>query len=126
MVREKKSRRVDTEATPKPLTDNPFAVLSPNGLPAGTPVEEAAPRETECTRVYRVRKTSKGGYHLSMEKRAAGKVVTRIHNVEGDGDALARELKKHCGVGGTYTDGVVELQGDVRGKVETLLKRWLG
>jgi translation initiation factor 1 (eIF-1/SUI1) len=123
---QKKRFKVDISAPASPLTDNHFAKLSAQGLPPGEPPEQPDTRPTPPARPYRVAKTAKGGYHLSIEKRAAGKVVTIIHRVEGDGDALARELKKHCGVGGTFADTTIELQGDVRAKVEPLLKKWLG
>jgi translation initiation factor 1 len=123
MSREKKSR-IATSHEASPLTDSPFAALSREGLPAG----EAAPTDCEpaaSDRPYTVSKTAKGGYHLSVEKRAAGKVVTLVHGVQGDGEALARALKKACGVGGTFAGEVAELQGNVRNKVETLLKELL-
>ena len=110
-------------ASPYPPPPPPHTENLPPG-PAPAP-ETAPPPPAREKRPYRVRKTAKGGFHLSIEKRASGKVVTIVHGVEGDGELLARELKKQCGVGGTYDDGAVELQGDVRGKVETLLRKWL-
>lgn len=44
-----------------------------------------------------------------------GKAVTVVRGVPLAADALAvlaKELKAHCGVGGTAKDGVIELQGD--------------
>lgn len=35
---------------------------------------------------------------------------------------LGNELKRHCGVGGTAKNGVIELQGDHRDKVLEYLK----
>lgn len=126
MARDKKTKRIDTSPDAKPLTDNPFAALSAAGLPEGSP-SVPTPPEQECPASrYRVGKTAKGGFHVSIEKRAAGKTVTIIHNVEGDGETLARDLKKHCGTGGTFTGSTVELQGDVREKVGTLLRKWVG
>jgi translation initiation factor 1 len=46
-----------------------------------------------------------------------GKAVTTVSGVPvGDEElrALAGRLKKHCGVGGSIKDGVIELQGDHR------------
>lgn len=125
MAQNKKKTRIDVSSSPAPLTDKPFASLRADGLPAADLPAAAASPPAFRSHPYRVAKTAKGGYHLSVEKRAAGKVVTLLHRVEDDGNALARELKKHCGVGGTYADGIVELQGDVREKVETLLKKWM-
>ncbi len=36
---------------------------------------------------------------------------------------LAKELKKKCGTGGSIKDGVIELQGDVRELVMTILHK---
>ncbi len=46
-----------------------------------------------------------------------GKGVTLVSGVPLAGEALkalATELKKHCGAGGTLRDGVIEIQGDHR------------
>jgi translation initiation factor 1 len=36
-------------------------------------------------------------------------------------DAVAKDLKKHCGSGGTVKDGAVEIQGDHRAKIAARL-----
>jgi translation initiation factor 1 len=49
-----------------------------------------------------------------------GKTVTTVDGVPGtDADlrALAGELKRACGSGGSLRDGVIEIQGDHRNKV---------
>jgi len=54
-----------------------------------------------------------------------GKVVTVIHGLRARGaalDALAAELKRLCGAGGTVKDGVVEIQGDHRERVAEKLR----
>ncbi len=54
-----------------------------------------------------------------------GKAVTTISNTSLDDAALrelAGRLKKRCGVGGTASDGVIELQGDHRELVLELLR----
>jgi len=54
-----------------------------------------------------------------------GKTVTTVSGVPlGDSDlrALAGRLKKRCGVGGSVKDGVIELQGDHREVVTSLLR----
>ena len=67
---------------------------------------------------FRVGKTRKGGWPVSLEKRPAGKVVTVIRNVTGDAERLLSVLKKRCGAGGVVREGSVEVQGDHRTKVE--------
>jgi len=54
-----------------------------------------------------------------------GKVVTVIHGLRARGaalDALAAELKRLCGAGGTVKDGVVEIQGDHRERIAEKLR----
>ena len=67
---------------------------------------------------------------LSIEKaRRGGKTVTVIDGLPRNEpflDALARELKRACGAGGTVAEGRVEIQGDKREALRTLLaaKGW--
>lgn len=54
-----------------------------------------------------------------------GKVVTVIHGLRARGaalEALAAELKRLCGAGGTVKDRVVEIQGDHRERVADRLR----
>jgi len=51
-----------------------------------------------------------------------GKVVTVVRGLPGDRDAVARDLKRHCGSGGAVKDGAVEIQGDHRDKVVARLQ----
>ncbi len=53
-----------------------------------------------------------------------GKGVTLVTGVALDGTelkALAKELKQKCGTGGTVCDGVIEIQGDHRELLQSLL-----
>ena len=53
-----------------------------------------------------------------------GKTVTVVTGLALDGPvllALSRRLKAACGTGGTVRDGVLELQGDHRDALTTLL-----
>jgi translation initiation factor 1 len=61
---------------------------------------------------------------LRLDRRASGRVVTVVTGLPGAPDelcALARDLRAACGTGGTLKDGLVELQGDQRERVEALL-----
>lgn len=54
-----------------------------------------------------------------------GKKVTLIVNFDGSEEALktlAKELKQHCGVGGSARGGEILIQGDFREKILAYLK----
>ena len=67
---------------------------------------------------------------LRMEKKGRdGKTVTTIYDLPRNGaflKALAGELKRACGTGGTVVDNTVEIQGDLRDRVREVLvqKGW--
>ncbi len=67
-----------------------------------------------------------GKVYLSREtKGRKGAGVTLVTGIPLAGDellALAKQLKQRCGVGGSVKDGVIELQGDQRDKVEQALQ----
>lgn len=57
--------------------------------------------------------------HLSKKGRG-GKVVVLIRGYDGSDEALkdlSKQLKNHCGVGGSIKDGEIIIQGNVRDKV---------
>ncbi len=58
-------------------------------------------------------------------KRRKGKTVVLIENFEGkkeDLEELAKQLKNHCGVGGSAKDGEIIIQGDMLDKIKSFLK----
>ncbi len=62
---------------------------------------------------------------LRLEKRAKGKLVTVVANLDPDGNdlaSLAAQLKTKCGAGGTVKDGLIELQGDHLNAAEAALQ----
>jgi translation initiation factor 1 (eIF-1/SUI1) len=115
-------KRIDTAAPRTALTDTPFAKLGGAGpAPEAAPQPPAPKAAPVKAAAYRVAKTRKGGWPLSIEKRSGGKIATIIGQVEGDGEALLTALKKRCAAGGVFRDGRIELQGDQREKVERFL-----
>jgi translation initiation factor 1 len=58
-------------------------------------------------------------------KGRGGKTVTLISGLALNDETLkilAKELKAHCGSGGTHKEGVIEIQGEHRDKVMEFLK----
>ncbi len=61
---------------------------------------------------------------LLDRKQRKGKVVTLVQGFVGtneDLNDLAKELKRHCGVGGNAKDGEIIIQGDNKEKVHKFL-----
>jgi len=60
---------------------------------------------------------------LHLDRRASSRVVTVVTGLPRDQAAtLAPVLKAACGAGGTFKNGVLELQGDHRSRVEEELR----
>jgi translation initiation factor 1 len=60
---------------------------------------------------------------LRDRKGRGGKTVTLVAGVPGPLDALASDLKRLCGTGGTVRGDVIEIQGDVRERVKPELEK---
>ena len=107
------------------LTQNPFANLNLEGLPAGpsTPLSTSpAPAESKRGkpnknrgRVDIIRSTAHRG----------GKTVTVVSGFVGIGlpekEQLAKQMQKVCGTGGTVKEGRIEIQGDRREEIARIL-----
>lgn len=118
------AKRIDT-GKGTPLDYQPFAALVGNDVPASAepPAQtKAAPAPQPTASPYKVTKSRKGNWPLQVERRAGGKFVTIVNNIEGDGNALLRDLRKFCGAGGVLREGAVEIQGDQSEKVKRFLE----
>jgi len=119
----KKRDRISTGGGSELRGDNPFAVLSGEGLPS-----KPSPANPPPATIHRPKKK---GPPPRLEVRRlkggkGGKTVTEISGFIGVNDAqlqaLGKKLKAACGVGGTVKGRIVEIQGDQREKVRELLE----
>ena len=91
----------------------------------GWPIDEC-----RCSMAGEEKVPSKIGCVLRLEKKGrGGKSVTVVANLPKNAAflaALAAELKRACGTGGTAADGAVLIQGDQREKLRAFLiaKGW--
>lgn len=77
---------------------------------------KAAPERPKGDGIVRIQRQTSG---------RKGKGVCLITGIDDDDDALnklAAELKKKCGCGGSVKEGVIEIQGDKRDLLKTLLE----
>ncbi|AGB78388.1 translation initiation factor 1 (eIF-1/SUI1) [Enterobacteriaceae bacterium strain FGI 57] len=86
---------------------------------------------TDSGRIHEPRavvERSKGDGIVRIQRQTSGrkgKGVCLITGIDQDDESLAKlaaELKKKCGCGGSVKDGVIEIQGDKRDLLKTLLE----
>lgn len=78
----------------------------------------------DAARAATAPRPGKAGIRLRLERRASGRLMTVVTALPGNGaevEELARELRRACHTGGTFRDGVLELQGDQRERLEAEL-----
>jgi translation initiation factor 1 len=94
--------------------NNPFAQLSAEGLPAGPELPVTIPKLGRV--VLRREKAHRGGKTVIVVHDFAPQITpAKI-------EALATQLKKACGCGGTVKGREIEIQGDQPGKIRVLLE----
>lgn len=124
----KRKPRIDTGGGDALSADNPFGTLSVGELPDGpAPPPPAVESESRADRRRAKRQGPKPRLDVRRLKSGkGGKTVTEISGFVGVSDAqlqdLAKQLKRTCGVGGTVRERVVEIQGDQREKLASLLE----
>lgn len=105
----KSKTRITTDDAEILSSNNPFAALSPEGLPEGPELAPAAPQ---------VEESFKGRVEVRLEKSGrGGKQVTTLREFPSGIspeklDALTYNLKKVFACGGSLKGRVIELQGD--------------
>jgi translation initiation factor 1 len=122
--------RIPTERIPNDggpgLSQNPFAALSSQGLPAGPEtspeINSTLPNPTDATKP----KKNRGRVDIIRQTAGrGGKTVTVVKNFVGIGlpekEKLAKAMQRACGTGGTVKDGQIEIQGDKREEVARIL-----
>lgn len=84
--------------------------------------------QAECKCRHQAASTVLGDGRVRVQRETKGrkgKGVTLISGLpltETELKALAKRLRQQCGTGGTVRDGVVEIQGDQRERLVTLLR----
>ncbi len=116
------NERISTDGGPG-LSQNPFAALSSQGLPAGPePSAEINSNRSDSTKP----KKNRGRVDIIRQTAGrGGKTVTVVKNFVGIGlpekEKLAKAMQRACGTGGTVKDGQIEIQGDKREEVARIL-----
>ncbi len=118
------SKRIPTDGGSR-LTQNPFAALSNVGLPDAPENSAAA---TSNSSANATAKPQKNRGRVDIKRTTAhrgGKTVTLVTGFVGIGlpekEKLAKQMQKACGTGGTVKDGNIEIQGDQRTQVASIL-----
>ncbi len=118
------SKRIPTDGGSS-LTQNPFAGLSSVGLPAASESSAATSNDSPASAPV---KPQKNRGRVDIKRTTAhrgGKTVTLVTGFVGIGlpekEKLAKQMQKACGTGGTVKDGNIEIQGDQRTHVASIL-----
>lgn len=114
-------RRVSTEGGGA-LGQNPFAVLSGGGAPAGQVASKQAASKADRDEPKR----NRGRVEIRRATAGrGGKTVTVVSGFVGIGlpekEQLAKRMRVACGCGGTVKEGQIEIQGDNRDKIAAIL-----
>ncbi|XKM12568.1 stress response translation initiation inhibitor YciH [Orbaceae bacterium ac157xtp] len=95
------------------MTDNPLVYSTESGR-----IKQEAPKEMR----------PKGDGIVRLQRQVAGRkgkgvcVISGLDLEDAELNKLAAELKKRCGCGGSVKDGLIEIQGDKRDLLKSLLE----
>ena len=82
-------------------------------------------RDDELTAIHHP-KPSQQKVRLHLDRRGGGKIVTIIKGLVHEDEImvnLTRELKKRCGVGGSFKENKIFIQGNKRDLVKEILSK---
>ncbi len=118
----KENKRLPTDGGPISWT-SPFAALKHVQVPTAS-LSQAAPHQSASAPA--LPKKNRGRVDIIRQTaHRGGKTVTVITGFVGIGqaekEALAKQMQKVCGAGGTVKDGRIEIQGDQRDAVARIL-----
>ena len=114
-------QKISTEGG-KSLGQNPFGALSGLNLPVGKP----ATATSQPTKAASVPEKNRGRVDIKRTTAGrGGKTVTLVTGFVGIGlpekESLCKKMRSACGCGGTVKDGEIEIQGDQRERIATIL-----
>lgn len=117
-----KKNRLPTDGGPIKWT-SPFVSLKQADLP---PSSRTQPASDQATRVSDAPKKNRGRVDIIRQTaHRGGKTVTVVTGFVGIGQSekeqLAKRMQKVCGAGGTVKEGRIEIQGDQRDVVASIL-----
>lgn len=118
----KDKKRIPTDGGPIKWT-TPFAALKDAPVPTALPRQAASDQSGSRSTVS---KKTRGRVDIIRQTaHRGGKTVTVVTGLVGIGqaekEALAKQMQKVCGAGGTVKEGRIEIQGDQRDIVARIL-----
>lgn len=117
----KNKKRLSTDGG-QGLGANPFGELNLGDLPSGPNAGARSPEKTS-----KPENKNRGRLDVKREKSGrGGKTVSVVSGWKGiaaeEKSALAKSIQKRCGVGGAVKNGNIEIQGDKREEIKSVLE----
>jgi translation initiation factor 1 len=112
---------MDRETSPGTIGKNGAVMLAKNSKLVYS-TEENIKIEEPSDLLESSKTWSNVAYLERDRKRRKGKIVTVISGLSGDLKNLQKELQKTCGAGGSVKNNTIEIQGDHRDKIGSILQ----